>query len=229
MTDAAIESTELSPLLQQQAAEYVLGTLESPEREQFAALLSRDAQVAAVVAFWEQALAPLAEAIDPVTPPQKVWRRLRQRIQPAGLRRQLRWWQGVALASSLFAAVLLTVLVATPGSEPMSFEQTVVIVGEEQQPLWLLQFDLDQNALQVQELNPSEYAADDMDFELWLVRPDGKTAISLGLLPKSGSRELAIARYTNVNRAAAFAVSVEAAGGSTTGQHSDQVVYVAKL
>lgn len=51
------------------AAEYVLGVLSGPEREQVAARIAGDAQFARLVAAWETTLAPLAADVDPLLPP----------------------------------------------------------------------------------------------------------------------------------------------------------------
>lgn len=221
------DSTSPELLRQQQAAEYVLGTLEEPARTDFERQLQHDAAAAATVAYWERALAPLAEAIQPVTPPKRLWRQLHQRLQPIQLRRQLRWWQGLAVAASVFAvAMLLTVIVSQP--EPaIEYEQTLVMQSEAEPSLWLLRMDDETQQIAVEALRQSTFAQADNDFELWVI--DSTGPISLGLLPKTGDKVLKSDQYAKLDGAVALAVSLEAKGGSTTGQPSEQVLYQAKL
>jgi anti-sigma-K factor RskA len=62
------------------AAEYVLGTLGSDERDQAKALLAIDAGFAAVVRAWERRLGELNVMVEAVEPPAKTWDRIRAAI-----------------------------------------------------------------------------------------------------------------------------------------------------
>lgn len=228
-TSVKTEFDSMLPIeLQQQAGEYVLGTMEAPARQAFEQRMQHDQVAAAAVAYWERSLAPLAESVDPVTPPKKVWKLLRQRLQPIHLRRQLRWWQGLAVAASIFAVAMVFTLAVDREEAPIYYQETVLLQNEAQQPLWLLRFTVDGQQIAVDELNPSEYAAADNDFELWVVRADN-TVRSLGLLPKQGRETLDMDSVIDLDSAVALAVSLEARGGSKTGQPSEQVLYQVKL
>ena len=56
------------------AAEYVLGTLDSDERQAVRARIAADAPFAGLVRLWERRLSPLHELAVPVTPPPSIWR-----------------------------------------------------------------------------------------------------------------------------------------------------------
>jgi anti-sigma-K factor RskA len=64
------------------AAAYVLGTLHGGARARFAQLLREHAPLQARVAFWQQQLTPLAQALPPVAPSAAVWQAIAARLAP---------------------------------------------------------------------------------------------------------------------------------------------------
>ena len=62
------------------AAEYVLGTLASNEREQAQALIENDPAFAALVRAWELRLGQLHAMVAPVEPPPETWARIEARL-----------------------------------------------------------------------------------------------------------------------------------------------------
>ena len=62
------------------AAEYALGTLDAGERAQVEALISSDADFAALVEAWTLKLAPLNQMVGSVEPPAAVWDRIKAAI-----------------------------------------------------------------------------------------------------------------------------------------------------
>src|SRR5690242_21943379 len=75
MTDA--DDTDTPDML---AAEYVLGTLASNEREQAQTLIANDPAFAQLVRSWEQRLGQLQAMVTPVEPPPETWARIQARI-----------------------------------------------------------------------------------------------------------------------------------------------------
>ncbi len=65
------------------AAEYVLGTLASNEREQAQALIENDPAFAALVRAWELRLGQLQAMVAPVEPPPETWARIQARLDGA--------------------------------------------------------------------------------------------------------------------------------------------------
>jgi hypothetical protein len=72
------------------AAEYVLGTLDSDEREQARALLGSDAAFAAKVAHWERRLGELHLMVEPVEPDAGIWARIKSKMPDAQARSGVR-------------------------------------------------------------------------------------------------------------------------------------------
>ena len=65
------------------AAEYVLGVLDAAARRDVDRRIARDPAFAAEVAAWEARLAPLADAVRPITPRAAVWRNVEQALSHA--------------------------------------------------------------------------------------------------------------------------------------------------
>jgi anti-sigma-K factor RskA len=72
--DTEIETPEVL------AAEYVLGTLASNEREQAQAKIENDPAFAQLVRAWEQRLGQLHAMVAPVEPPPETWGRIQARL-----------------------------------------------------------------------------------------------------------------------------------------------------
>jgi anti-sigma factor RsiW len=62
------------------AAEYVLGVLGAEERREVERRLAQEPALASEVAFWEERLTGLADAVAPVSPPQATWSRIETAI-----------------------------------------------------------------------------------------------------------------------------------------------------
>ena len=72
------------------AAEYVLGTLDSDEREQARALLGADAAFAVKVSQWERRLGELHLMVEPVEPDAGIWARIKSKMPEAQPRSNVR-------------------------------------------------------------------------------------------------------------------------------------------
>jgi anti-sigma-K factor RskA len=123
------------------AAEYVLGTLASNEREQAQAMIGNDPAFAELVRAWEQRLGQLQAMVAPVEPPPETWGRIQARLDgtdPSAaillphpdhaarlgaesnvvqLRRRLGRWRQATAGLAAIAAVLIA-FVATSAMRP---------------------------------------------------------------------------------------------------------------
>jgi hypothetical protein len=72
------------------AAEYVLGTLDSDEREQARTLLGTDAAFAVKVSQWERRLGELHLMVEPVEPDAGIWARIKSKMPEAQQRSNVR-------------------------------------------------------------------------------------------------------------------------------------------
>jgi anti-sigma-K factor RskA len=219
------------------AAEHVLGTLRGPARRRFDALLPAHPVLRQAVAAWQARLVPLAAAVAPVAPSEAVWARVQQRLFGAAAVtpdaaaptwwRRLALWQGVAALASV-AAVSLAVRLA----QPLPVQAPIVVVmAPTPQAAGVLQAGFaagiagDGRALVVQPIG-AESAGAGRSFELWAVPAQGAPR-SLGLV--DGRQATTVRRAALLQGTAAFAVSLEPAGGSPTGAPSGPIISVGKL
>jgi anti-sigma-K factor RskA len=163
----------------------------------------------------------------PVIPSARVWEQISRRTgtQPAGQSRQASWrWALLgAVAMSLLVTVSIRVL----------HPRLVVVASlgqERSHPLWTVARSSNSRTLTIRALQNLQ-SHPQRDYELWALPGNGKTPVSLGLLPRAGSIERALnaAQRGALLRSSRIAVSLEPAGGSPTGSPTGPVLYVAEL
>jgi len=208
-------------LLDRLAAEYVLGTLRYRARRRFERWLLSP-QVGALVKAWEVRLAGLEPQLEPVTPPDTVWRGIEQRLElrKSRSRPAVRW---LAIAASLaffvVAGILLTYRQSgdVPVEPQLARTQQSFLQADPQTIYWRVEVlgnsqELSMHVHVVHDLPPGK------SHELWAL-PEGGTPVSLGLLPHTGDhhRVLTPAQQAALAGAKQIAVSLEPEGGSPTG------------
>lgn len=208
------------------AGEYMLGTLTGAARRRFERLMLQDADLRATVAAWERRFAPLYDEIPPVTPPPRVWAQIERRIAPPGRERfwqRLSFWRPAALLAGL-AVVFLTYFQLAPIAQPPA-RLLAVLSDKDTQPAWIVRaHDAERIDIAVLRTPPT---SPDRAYELWLLPGGDAPPRSLGLLPTTGTRRVAVPPALQIQLAAgkALAVSVEPVGGSPTGLPTGPVVY----
>lgn len=221
---------------QADAGEYVLGTLTPDERARLEARMAADPELRRMVGWYRDALMGLDPAAAAI-PADGLWERIATAIDrepPGGTaevvdltawRRRVARWRTAAItataASLLFGALLLGDLLA-PRREPglLPLQRFVVLVDTGGQAHYLLEARADGRVLARPVGRPDR--PEGRALELWSIGADA-TPRSLGLLPVAEGRELAI-EPAGIARAA-FAVSLEPAGGSPTGAPTGPVVF----
>lgn len=83
------------------AGEYVLGTLQGSERDEFKQRLAVDQVLQEEVNTWENRLAPLLETVEPVPPPANNWSRIQERISPPSQEERVGLWNSLIFWRSL--------------------------------------------------------------------------------------------------------------------------------
>jgi anti-sigma-K factor RskA len=185
------------------AAEYVLGTLRGPARRRFEALLP--------------AHPSLREAATPQAP------------VPGTLPwlQRLSFWRGLAGVAT--AAVLALLVVGSQTPPPQAPIVVVLAANPEaaqaMNASFVASLTADGRALVLRPLNDLSLTPG-RALELWAV-PAAGAPRSLGLVNASGATTLL--RNQLLRDTAAFAVSIEPAGGSTTGAPTGPIVSVGKL
>ena len=202
--DRALTPMEEADLV---AAEFVMGTLPLAERAVAEARIKADAGFAAMVAAWQNHLADLNDAYVEVPAPD-ILPRIEARLFPQAAKARATWlgWLSGALAAALLA-VAAVVFFAPP---PMTTAPLIATLGAEGSPL---SFEARYDGASLIVARVAGPAAEpDRVHELWIIAPEA-APVSLGLLgddPVSIPYPMPPAGWT-------LAVSLERAGGSTTG------------
>ena len=220
------------------AAEYVSGLLRGPARRRFKMLLPAHPALRAAVYDWQARLMPLTAEVDPQAPSPQVWQRIEAKIHgstrdatvdTAGWWRQLAFWRGLSVVG-LVATLSLALLVAAPGPA----QPPIVIVLSAAAPAtggavvpasFVASISADGRAMVTKPLVNVSMESN-RSLELWALPPQGAPR-SLGVI--AADKATVVQRGKVLEGTAAFAVSLEPAGGSPTGAPTGPVLYVGKL
>jgi anti-sigma-K factor RskA len=215
------------------AAEYVLGVLGGAERREVERRLSREPALAFEVAFWEERLTGLADAVSPVSPPAATWSRIETVIGAAPRRpsvwQSLTFWRSFGIASATLAAASIAALAyigLVPGARAPLL---ATLSGSAGQPNFVATVTATGNTLVI--VPAALLTTDPRAFELWLI-PTGETRPrSLGLVQPGQPIRLEIPSDLagRITPDATLAVSLEPPGGSPTGLPTGPVIAAGKL
>ena len=211
------------------AAEYALGVLAGTEREAATRRVARERAFAALVAKWEERLAPWAAEIPELAPPPQVWERIAAALpratgQRAGFWQSLVFWRSFGVVSALAAACLAVLLYLSAGSQAA----LVASIEGQGQRIFVASVDVKHATVTVM---PVAYRPDPTRVpELWLI-PSGGKPLPLGVLTADRTAQIAIppALAAQARRDGILAVSLEPPGGSPTGEPTGPVIGSGKL
>ena len=232
----------MSEELDNDAAEYVLGTLPADERARFVERLRSDSALRAQVNRLQARLSPLDDLAAPATPRPEVWANIeRQTLRTAAanvaaesaganvlaLRRRLNIWRGStfiagALAAGLAAIVVLDRTAVQPVVEGGRYVAVVDSDGHE--PALIAEVDTAAGIIRVRSLKAE--TPQGKSLELWHVE-EGKQPRSLGILQAGLDAQTIQETAGPVN--GLLAVSVEPEGGSPSGAPTGPIVYTGRL
>ena len=229
--------------LQNDAAEYVLGTLPADERARFAARLETDPSLREAVRDWQRRLAPLDETAPEEAPPPRAWRAIEQATSAGArplapeaassnvvqLTRRVAFWRATTIAvgalAAGFAAIVYIDRTALP-PEPAGGRYVAVIDSEGREPAMIAEIDTATGLITVRSL--SAEAPPGHSLELWHVAENHEPR-SLGIL-KAGLDEQTIRDIPSDGPVSGvIAVSVEPEGGSPSGAPTGPVIYTGRL
>ncbi len=210
------------------AAEYVLGTLRGPARRRFERQMLLDRDLFYTVGRWENHLTPLAEGIEALDPPAHVWRAIEARIEPRPARNtsstwweSLAWWRYMALATSAIAAALLVAFISLRPAAPETAMIAVLSTPESVARMVIEQQRIGE--LTVKVVVPWE-SMSDKSLELWVIPKSGAPR-SLGLVAHDRNSLVRLANLEGkLVDGAAFAISKEPTGGSSSGAPTGPVL-----
>ncbi len=227
------------------AAEFVLGSLDAEERASVTRRLQHEPELNALVEEWEVRLAPLAEAIKPVTPHPEVFARIERQIDALqtkpvaeppsatapdnviALQTRLRRWQWSTGITSAAAMLLVAVLLLQPRPEPIPQSFVAVFQQNDQQPAFMLSVDLSTRKLSIRPVTAEPLQ--DKSYQLWIkADPLGPNPRSVGVLNDNFELDQATALRDfdpELLKQATFGISIEPVGGSPTGQPTSPAIH----
>jgi anti-sigma-K factor RskA len=221
------------------AAEYVLGVLGAAERREVEHRIGQEPELASEVAFWEERLSGLTDAMQPVPPPLDGWSRIESALaaeatvaaaptQPS-VWQSLTFWRGLTAVSATFAAASIAALAYVAFIPTARSPLMATLGGGSGQPNFVATVTATGNSLVI--VPAALLTNDPRSYELWLI-PTGETRPrSLGLIQPGQPIRLDIPADLagRVTPDATLAVSVEPPGGSPTGQPTGPVIAAGKL
>ncbi|MEO1459471.1 MAG: anti-sigma factor [Pseudomonadota bacterium] len=170
---------------------------------------------------WERRFAALAEALAPVAPPKGLFAAIASRIDAEDARaalaraeRRARRWRGVSVVTGALAAGL-GLFIAHDGLQEPAPERYVAIVYADADPSehgMIVEFDAVTGVATVIPLLAA--APEGRDFEMWHLPVGAERPRSIGLLPETPH----LRRELTAGPGDVFAISLEQAGGSPSGQ-----------
>ncbi len=172
------------------AAEYALGALHGAARRRFERWVVRDEDLRCRVRAWDGRLAEQVKDVEPVAPPEGVWRRVRYRIRGErslaqrldSLWNSLPLWRGVALVAILLLALTVGWSLR-PGVQSPLPERLAVVSGQKVDPIWVIAVGEHAREIRIRTLREAPMGAGQV-CPLWLRGKDDQEIRMLGLLPR---------------------------------------------
>jgi anti-sigma-K factor RskA len=215
------------------AGEYAMGLLPSRARARFERLMADDAELARLVADWQERLAPIDETAPPVAPPRRVWRSIEQgtlqrsfsATPPVGLLQSLAFWRGFASTAAAVAAALVLYIALGPG--PVRAPALVAVLADSSgTPAFIATRGERAEAVEVAPVRPQSLEAQ-KSFELWAIA--GGPPKPLGLVSAMPGKPLLVPASAVAAAGTVLAISLEPQGGSPTGQPTGPVLFQGKV
>ena len=220
-------------LLEQLAAQYVVGTLRGRARLRFERVCASNEYAMMQVRKWEERMVGLASQVKPIAPPAHVWQAVERRLGfSKGKSGMIFGWSWPAVSALVFASVAaITIAIGLLMRPTLAPPQTIAVIAQaDRGELWRVQMSQDRTSMTI--LATTQVAIDAAHaYELWALPDSGAAPISLGLLPTRGAATLTLspAQRAALSGASKIAVSLEPPGGSPTGAPTGPVIHVANV
>ena len=224
------------------AAEFVLGTLDSAERAVARARVASDITFDRAVQAWNDRLSPLTDAVESIEPPAGLLMAILNKVEgtphersnePSAdvivLRRKLRVWRTVAsMAGGLAAALAIWVSYSTYVDRTSSQTYVAVLQQGADKASFVVSLDLADRRMTVVPLATARQTG--KSYELWMIGNDKSPPRSLGvLLPDAANHPILPPADPALISNATYAVTLEAQGGSATGQPTSAPIFAGHL
>jgi anti-sigma-K factor RskA len=216
------------------AGEYAMGLLPPRARARFERLMAGDAELARLVADWQERLAPIDQTAPPVAPPRRIWRAVEQGTlqrsfpaptRSAGLLQSLAFWRGFAGAAAAVATALVLFIAMGPG--PARAPTVVAVLADSTgTPAFIATRGERGEEVAVAPVRSQSLEAQ-KSFELWAIA--GGPPKPLGLVSARPGKPLLVPASALTTAGTVLAVSLEPEGGSPTGLPTGPVLFQGKV
>ena len=233
------------------AGEYVLGTLDQAERARAEQLMVTDTAFQKTVNEWNQRLAPLSEAIEPVSPPSSAWAKLESALsssvpessQPLAelasqlveLKRSLTAWRFAAMTAVAASVALAVVWISgldTAFRQTPPEERYVAMLHSDKGKMGFV-ITMNMHGKQFAIRPVSAQAPADKVYELWAIMKDSKKRpMTLGLVGTGAYAMMDAPREIDrkeLEKGVQLAVSLESVGGAPAGAPMGPVMFAGLL
>lgn len=212
------------------AAEYVLGTLDTDARAAVERALLTDRELAREVYDWQDRLLPLLDRVAPLEPSNQVWPRIAQRLPapPATSRwwQKLLFWQGLSAAALVLSIGLALQLARSPA--PAEVRYVAILHTPAQQVGWVVE-SVDADTLRLRPVGKLPVLAAGRAWQFWTKPLNADRPTSLGLVPANGELRVARKALPALGAQQLFEVTLEPENGSPTGRPTGPILAVGRM
>ncbi len=232
------------------AGEYVLGTMDAPERAAFEHALAHDPALQAEVYAWQDRLLGLGARVAPATALPPLWSRIEAGLgdahaasSPAALRpeaarpqqptppaandplwQRVRRWRATSLAA-LAACVLMATLLVMRAPVPTGDRYLAVLQAPDRSTGWVVEGQAG-GVLRLVQVGPMAAMPPGKTLQFW-TKPDGAAGpTSLGLVRAGQTVELPASRLPGLGNKQLFELTLEPEGGSPINRPTGPVLYI---
>ncbi len=224
------------------AGEYVLGTLTDSQRAEFEATLAVNPAAEQAVYAWQDRLLALSTRVPPVQPHPQLWPRIDAALIPSPIAarrtspalggvahswwQRLPFWQGLSLAA-VAAAITVSTLLVQRINAPAEIRYIAVLQSPDQQSAgWVV--ELNDDRLRLVPAAKSGPVPAGRSLQFW-TKPQGAVGpTSLGLVQAGRIVELPLPRLKGSGEQQLFEITLEPEGGSTIGRPTGPILYVGR-
>jgi anti-sigma-K factor RskA len=207
-------------------AEYALGVLPAVEYAAVGARISAEPGLRVEYRFWRRRLAGLDAQFAETPAPASVWMRIERRLfaagtvaaEPTGWWNSLALWRGLSGVAAAIAIVAIGVNLATPRPDPKAFAAQLVAAMSAQGSNVQVVALYNAQSGEVRLTTLSGDVVPGKDYELWAIE-GANPPKSMGVIPinASSTKKVAPDLLAGFGPGTTLAISLEKAGGSTTG------------
>jgi anti-sigma-K factor RskA len=215
------------------AGEYVLGTLEGKEREDFERQLRNDIRLQEEVDAWQQRLAPMLDTIEPVFPPDELWQAVESRLTnheqtakplaTTSLWESLSFWRNLGMVAATLVLAFGAMLMINQPETGMN--RVLVVMNDQDRTGWVVAAKLDHGFVNVSAVEPSQLPAGKA-CQLWMEDQHGNLH-PVGMLPHDGRHEMSLPMMPKSENV--FKVSVEEMEDMPMQKPNGKIVFEGKL